>query len=254
MPISSVGKKTRPKKSVPKARPLARKRGELKREKILWEAATAFAERGYSATTLTDIAAAADTHAGSLYYHFESRDDITREVLKCALTTMDRVKEAWAELPPDTPAIERIRAGIVAHVRTILSDDPFLPAYNRIINEIPLALREEFASYPIEYGTMWRDVFLESQAAGEIDPSLDMSVARMMLFGSLNNLPSWFDPKGGQSVDEIAATAMRLFSAGMLTDRGRAVADGGARAAPKGAPSKGRSKRPAAQEAGTRAK
>ena len=236
MPRSSLGKKLGLKKGAPKPRPLARKRGELKREKILWAAATAFAERGYSATNLTVIAAAADTYAGSLYYHFESRDHITREVLKCALTAMDRVREAWANLPPDTPAIQRIRAGIVAHVRTILSDDPFLPAYNRIINEVPQALREEFASYPIEYGMMWRDVVLESQEAGELDPSVDASVARMLLFGSLNHLPSWFDSKGSCSVDQVAETAIRMFFDGMLTDKGRAIADGSAGRAPEEPP------------------
>lgn len=212
----------------PKPRPLARKRGELKREKILWAAAKIFAERGYASTTLSDIAAAADTLAGSLYYHFASRDDITREVLKCSMTTIDdRVHAAWSELPPGTPPIQKIRVGVKVHMETILSDDPFLPAYNRIINEVQPAIRDEFIQYPRAYGALWRDLLLESQQAGEIDPSIDTSVVRLLLLGSITWTRNWFDPKGPRTVDEISEILVDTFFNGLLTDKGKAAMGAG---------------------------
>ena len=209
----------------PKPRPLAWKRGQIKREKILRAAAAAFAERGYSATTLSDIAAAAGTQAGSLYYHFDSRDDITREVLKSSMTTvMAQVREAWAGLPADAPAIQRIRVGVKVHIRAILSDDPFLAAFNRIINEVPLAIREEFAQHPRAYGDLWREVLIESRASGEIRASVAPSAARMLLFGSINGLAGWYRPTGECSADEIADMVVDIFCNGMLSEEGKAAA------------------------------
>ena len=208
-------------KRVPKPRPLARKRGELKREKILRAAAVAFAARGYSATTLDDIAAACGTQAGSLYYHFSSRDHITREVLKCSMSTIrDKVQDALSKLPPGTPAIQRIRVGIKAHMRVALSDDPFPPAYNRIINEVSPSIREEYVQHPRAYGRIWRDLLLESQKAGEIRRSVDTSVMRLLLFGSVTWSQVWFDRKGARSVDEVADILLDIFFNGILTKKG----------------------------------
>jgi len=174
------------KKKEPTPRPLARERGQRKREKIIWAAAKTFAERGYSATTLGDIAKAAGTLAGSLYYHFTSRDDITREVLKCSMTTIEeKVQVAWDDLPPETSPIHAIHVGLTAHMRTILSDEPFLPAYNRIINEVPSTVREEFVQYPRAYSARWRDLLLKSQEAGEVDQAADISIVRLLLMGSV---------------------------------------------------------------------
>ena len=209
------------------SRPRGWKRGQVKREKILRAAAKTFAERGYSATTLSDIAAAAGTQAGSLYYHFDSRDDITREVLKGSMTmVMDQVREAWARLPADAPAVQRIRVGVKVHIQAILADDPFLSAFNRIINEVPPAIREEFAQHPRAYGDMWREVLNESRACGEIRASIAPSAARMLLFGSVNALAGWYRPAGECSADEIADMVIEIFCNGMLSEAGKAAAAG----------------------------
>ena len=209
------------------ARPMARKRGEIKRTRIIWSAAEAFARKGYNATTLSDIAKAAGTQAGSLYYHFSSRDEIIREVLKCSMSTIaDSVNAAWAALPADAPPLRKILVGIRAHIRTILSDDPFLPAYNRIINEVSETIRDEYVQYPRAYGAMWSELLAESQRAGELRASIDPSVARLLMFGSITWSQVWFDPKGPRTADEIADELIDICFAGMMTDNGAKVAQG----------------------------
>ncbi|HKX79336.1 MAG TPA: TetR/AcrR family transcriptional regulator [Novosphingobium sp.] len=206
---------------------MARKRGELKRTKIILHAAEAFARKGYNATTLSDIARAVGTQAGSLYYHFASRDDIIREVLKCSMSTItDNVNAAWAALPDGTPPLRRILVGIRAHIRTILSDDPFLPAYNRIINEVGQDIRDEYVQYPRAYGAMWRELIAQSQAAGEIRASIDPSLARLLIFGSITWSQIWFDPKGPRSADEVADELIEICFSGMLTHSGAKAAKG----------------------------
>ena len=58
------------------------RKGERTRSRILNAAASVLAREGYAAATLTEIAAVAKMQAGSLYYHFDSKDAIVEEVLQ----------------------------------------------------------------------------------------------------------------------------------------------------------------------------
>ena len=51
------------------------------RQRILDAAAVCFSESGYSGVTLRDIADRANMKAGSLYYHFHSKENLVEEVL-----------------------------------------------------------------------------------------------------------------------------------------------------------------------------
>jgi AcrR family transcriptional regulator len=208
------------------ARAVVRK-GQLKREKILWCAAKMFAERGYSGTTLSEIAAAAGTQAGSLYYHFDSRDDITRAVLKCATDVISsHVEAAWADLPASASPMERIGVGIRVHMQSILSDDPFLSAWNRIINEVEPTIRDEFVEYPRTYAKMWRDLIVQAQQSGQVRAAFDPSVTRLLLFGAMTWSLVWYDPAGKCSPDVIADHVTEIFFRGAATDSAaRALAD-----------------------------
>ena len=62
--------------------------GESGRVRIIDEAAALFLERGYAATSLRGIAAAAGMKAGSLYYHFESKEALFQAILRRGLDVM----------------------------------------------------------------------------------------------------------------------------------------------------------------------
>jgi AcrR family transcriptional regulator len=63
-------------------------RSKESRAQILAAAARLFREQGYAATTLRQIAAAAGIQAGSIYYHFASKDDILIEVLDAGIAAV----------------------------------------------------------------------------------------------------------------------------------------------------------------------
>src|SRR2546423_14729896 len=52
-----------------------------RREELLALAARLFAERGFRATTVRDIADAAGILSGSLYHHFDSKESMVDEIL-----------------------------------------------------------------------------------------------------------------------------------------------------------------------------
>jgi AcrR family transcriptional regulator len=65
-------------------------KSERSRDLILHSAAQLFHRQGFSATTLRQIAARAKIKAGSIYYHFDSKEEILDEVLDRGSATCSR--------------------------------------------------------------------------------------------------------------------------------------------------------------------
>ncbi|MDQ4419259.1 TetR family transcriptional regulator [Sphingobium sp. DEHP117] len=195
------------------------RKGARKREKIIWNAAKLFAENGYTGTTLTDIATAVGTHPGSLYYHFKSRDEITSAVLERSMTTIsESVYKELDTLGEGVPSLEKLKIGIAAHVAVVLSDDPYLPAYNRIINEVPPKLRQGTLKAAREYGHRMHDILVKGQQLGEIRGDLDPGLVRMLLFGSITWSRIWFKPDGRRTPAEVAEHLCGIFVSGIRPD------------------------------------
>jgi AcrR family transcriptional regulator len=90
---------------------LRERKKQRTRETIARAAHQLFAERGYQATTLPDIAAAADVATRTIFAYFPSKEDILfseLEEMKAALA------RALAERPEGTDALETVREFILA--------------------------------------------------------------------------------------------------------------------------------------------
>ena len=86
--MSDVTKKKKSWKKLPES---------VRRESILKAAQACFASRGYSDTSVNDIATASGLTKGGIYFHFASKDEIRLELLKefagQILTSIQQIKE-----------------------------------------------------------------------------------------------------------------------------------------------------------------
>jgi AcrR family transcriptional regulator len=69
-------------------RPDQAEQGRSRRERILDAAFTTFAGRGYRDASMDDIASAAETSKGGVYFHFPTKESIFRELMR---TTADKL-------------------------------------------------------------------------------------------------------------------------------------------------------------------
>ena len=80
-----------------------------RREEILASAAELFASKGIKATTVREIGDAVGVQSGSLYYHFDSKDTMAREILVDFLTAIqDRYAKALAETRDAADALRQL--------------------------------------------------------------------------------------------------------------------------------------------------
>lgn len=86
------------------------------RETILLAGLSLFSSRGYHATSIRDIAAAAECGSASLYSHFAAKEEVLAELVQLGHAAHHRVLvTALAEADGGPPA--QLRAVMAAHVR-----------------------------------------------------------------------------------------------------------------------------------------
>ena len=190
------------------------------RARILDAAAFVFRSNGYAGTRLSDVAAAAKTQAGSLYYYFSSREDLVEEVLRVGQErTSGYVRRRVAALPDDATSLDRLYEAIAAHLATILEIGDYTAATIRILGQVPEEIRRRRLHEQREYGQYWRVLVDNAQATGELRGDLEGSVVRMFLLGAMNSASEWFRPRQlGLSAEQFEQQFAAIFLEGLATD------------------------------------
>jgi AcrR family transcriptional regulator len=191
-------------------------KAEVTRQGILEAAARIFRRDGYAAARLTDIAAEVGMKAGSLYYHFGSREALVEEVMAVGTRrTHQAVKEALAALPRESSALARLEAAIRRHLVMVLAQEDIASATIKLIWQAPQAVRHTVLVEQRAYGDLWRDLLREAAAAGAIRDDVDLSVVRMAIMGALNWAADWYSPAGRRTPEEVARDMAAMFLAGL---------------------------------------
>jgi len=92
-----------------------------RRGRILWALATCMATKGYQATTIADIAAAARVSKTVVYAHFRDKEQCLLELYSRANDkVLDTVRQAQADArAAGLPWRDRLRAGVGAYLETL---------------------------------------------------------------------------------------------------------------------------------------
>ena len=185
------------------------------RQAILETAARLFREEGYAATSLRSIAAACGMQAGSLYYHFASKDQIVSEVLDIGVQRVfDAVVAAVDALPASATLSDTLRCAIGTHLGALLQAHDFTSANFRIIGQVPADVRAAHRALRRRYEVYWVNLLQRHKAAGHIASTNDLQRTVFFLFGAMNWAAEWYDPKRS-SVDVVANELTQLVVNGL---------------------------------------
>ncbi|MBO3742639.1 TetR family transcriptional regulator [Actinoplanes flavus] len=90
----------------------------MTRQRIMAVAAALFAERGYRATSMQEIAERVGITKAALYYHFAAKEDLLHELTAPVLDDLEReLNEAEAAGDPETVRWRAIEAFLDVHLR-----------------------------------------------------------------------------------------------------------------------------------------
>jgi AcrR family transcriptional regulator len=189
--------------------------------------------KGFAGTRLSDVAEYAELQAPAIYYYFGSREELIEEVMYCGIAELRKhVQDALDDLPPETSPLERIMVAVEAHLRHELEISDYATASIRNSRQIPHRLRTRQVKEETAYGRMWRRLFDNALADGQIRPGLDPRYAHLLVLGALNWAAEWRDARR-DSVDGIVVNAQSLVRHGLSADgESRARGTRKARSAP----------------------
>ena len=186
------------------------------RDGVLDIAARLFREQGYGSVSLRKIAEAAGIKAGSIYYHFGSKDEIVAAVLDAGIQVVhESMREAVTALPSDTDGETILRTAIRAHLRALLDVSDYTSANVRIFGQVPQPVRDANLPTRRSYEAEWDSLLARLKANGALKQDVDVRHLRLMLIGALNATLEWFDPKRG-SVEALAKNYADVFVHGIL--------------------------------------
>lgn len=173
------------------------------RQRIMDEAAALFLRQGYDGASLRHIAAACGMRAGSLYYHFASKNEILEAVLRRGIEIMvEAFRGAAAETSAATAQL-RLSRHVRAHLAALHENGPYTAVHVTAFRTAPDEVRDVIVPVRDSYEAMWTELLSDLVAAGELDPATPISLTRLNLFASMNHSIEWFDTERG-NLDELA--------------------------------------------------
>lgn len=185
------------------------------RQRILDTAAQEFRSRGYAGTKVNDIAFAANMRAASIYYYFESKDQLFEEVLEIGLRLVfDAVRKAVDATPPEAGHRGRIAAAMEAHLSMLHEYGDYSSANIRNFGQTPNEIQQRQLTLRNAYGEYWRELLIAGQEAGELRADVDLSLLRMFVYGAMNWSLEWVKP-GKMTAAELAAQLCEILFIGI---------------------------------------
>ena len=200
-------------KAVPaKSAAATKPKSERSRDLILQAAAQLFRHQGFSATTLRQIAVKAKIKAGSIYYHFDSKEEILDEVLDQGLRHVFETVKHAVDGAGKASHRRRIGLAIEAHLVALLETSDFTSANIRMYGQLPEHLKKPHRPLRRAYAAYWDRLFLNARRAGEIRADMEIVPLRMFVIGALNWTIEWFRLDSRDAVLELARrTEMLIF-------------------------------------------
>jgi AcrR family transcriptional regulator len=173
-----------------------------KRERILEEAVKLFYERGFTGTTLDDIAAELGVTKPFIYTHFRGKVELLAALCKPTIElSLEAVANAAAL--PGTPT-ERLRHAIADFTKVVLRRQPNIAIYFREEKNLSRESLAEIDTLRRQFDRVLSDLLIQGVAAGEFEIQ-DNSLAALALGGMISWAYTWYRPNGRLTIEETAA-------------------------------------------------
>ncbi|MGA2408976.1 MAG: TetR/AcrR family transcriptional regulator [Candidatus Binataceae bacterium] len=175
----------------------SRPRQDNRRIQLLDAAAHLFNERGFHATSMRDIAKEVGMLSGSIYYHFESKEEMLLAVYEQGMQRIADAVEAAVEAK--TEPWTRLEAACTAHLSGLIAHHDYTNVMIRTLPSEAGAVGPRIRELRRAFEARFRKLI----DALELPDHIDRRYLLLMLFGALNWSHVWY--RAGGDPPEIVA-------------------------------------------------
>ena len=186
------------------------KAGSATADEIRQAALEQFAQSGYDASSMRDIAASVGIKAASLYNHFDSKEEILWDVTRSAMSDLAANRdEALARLGPGAGLRAQLAAFVSAHVGFHAERRHQAVLVNSQLGSLSQSHRRKAVALRDEYENSLRMIIDAGVASGEFNV-FDAQVATLAILQMGTGVSVWFRPDGRLSIVQVGAQYVKL--------------------------------------------
>ena len=186
---------------------------DAKLQQILKTSAKIFAEKGFHHTSVRDISRATKMSLSGLYYYFATKEELLYLIQeRCFVTLLQRWEQAVG-LNLDVRA--RIRAFAENHLSFFLHNMPEMKVMAHEDESLTGEFNEKILVLKRRYVKVLLDLMQELQEQ-EGAKGVDLRVATFALFGMMNWIYTWYQPKRDLALPQLIEQMLRIYFFGLL--------------------------------------
>ncbi len=191
-----------------------RSEGRSVRENVRAAAVQLFAEYGYHAAPLRDIARIAGIQAASIYYHYANKEALLVEIMETHMRQLNANLERILREYHDPQ--QRLYEAIANHIRlhTTYKSEFFI--IDTEIRALEGNNRAYILSLRDHYEKLVQELLQDGMKQGVFRPS-DVKVASYALIAMCTEVSTWFRPNGRLSVQQVIEIYHQMITQGLLS-------------------------------------
>jgi AcrR family transcriptional regulator len=175
-------------------------------------AATLFAQQGYRGTSMRDIGRAVGVHAGSLYVHIDSKEDLLHAIV---FSIMERSERDMQEvLASKATATEQLHDIAARDLKLIGENKEFATVFFHDWRNLSEPRQQEVIASRDRWEAGLRRVIARGIDDGEFRP-VDPRLVSIALTSILNWAYVWYSPDGDLSPGQLAHEFAQLLIVGL---------------------------------------
>jgi AcrR family transcriptional regulator len=184
---------------------------------ILTHATEVFCKKGYEGASMRDLSRESGMSLAGLYYYFESKERLLYLIQKHTFSTI--VERLKSRLEGVTDPEERIRIFILNHLEYFLANQAAMKVLSHEAEALRNGFAAEVAGIKREYYRICMGLLDELKRARGLQFSTRLAV--LSLFGMMNWIYTWHNPRVDAEAEAIAREMGDLFLRGVICEKSR---------------------------------
>ncbi|MBC3541588.1 TetR/AcrR family transcriptional regulator [Rufibacter sediminis] len=191
---------------------MAKKKKDLRRENIIEIAAQLFKQKGFSGTSMRDLAEQVGMDAATMYHYISSKDEILKTIcFGIATTYITQLGEIESS---DSSYIEKLKALVRLHLHLMTTKGAEVSVANNDWKYLSPEALQEFKDLRSHYEKRFASLIEEGIQAGELQ-EVNRSVALFTLLSAVRWVELWWKPNRGITLEELENTILTILFNGL---------------------------------------
>jgi AcrR family transcriptional regulator len=164
---------------------------------------------------MRDISRATGVSLAGLYHYCKSKEELLFLIQDhCFGRVLERLEQRIKGI---TDPFEKLHILIDNHLSFFAANMAEMKVLSHEAESLAGDLHEHVSTKKEKYARLARRVLREMQERQRIKSQIDLTVATYGLFGMMNWIYNWYDPRGKLSVNQLVDNITRLFINGFLS-------------------------------------